>query len=81
LPASQTCVSEHSVAQSPHRVGSLETSTHVPSQSSKPGAHSTPQLPSSQTATPPADAGQASPQAPQLVTSVAMSTQLAPHGT
>jgi hypothetical protein len=69
------------VSQLPHRAGSLETSTHVPSQSSKPGAHSTPQLPSSQTAMPPAEVGQASPHAPQLVTSVAMSTQLAPHGT
>ena len=67
-------------SQPPQWVTLLVTSTQAPEHSWKPVAQSTPQTPSWQTGTPPAAVGQALPQVPQFVRSVAASTQLVPQG-
>lgn len=80
-PSSHTWPGLHSFLQSPQRAGSFITFTHTPlPQSRNPSAHSTPHVLASHTATPPAEVGQACPQAPQLAASLVTSTQAEPQG-
>jgi len=70
VPSEQTCPASHFVSHEPQRVGSFETSTHVPAQSWSGLVHMTPHTPAWQIAAPPA-CGQTCPQAPQFCASPA----------
>lgn len=80
-PWSQTALVAQLLSQAPQRLGSLETSTHTPEQSRKPGWQASTQVPRAQVAMPPGGVGHSLPQAPQFATSAARSRQAEPQGT